>query len=199
MASGGFLWLHAIGTPEVLFSEEHAGFQIAIPVGLLASALFAAGSAFVDIRPELGVWLIRHRALLRLGVPVAMALWFVWTVARLPPFRGPNSEAATGEVLTTVPIVGTVAYAVCASRYWLVFRQTGSLLPAEVVAWFVLLSEAMIGVALTGERKWHASWWEWHILIVTAYLVVGLAARRECATSGSDVSTCPQRGSAIRT
>jgi adenylate cyclase len=157
----------------------HAGFQIAIPVGLLASALFAAGSAFVDVRPEVGAWLIRHRALLRLGVPVAMALWFVWTVARLPPFRGPNSEAATGELLTTVAIVGTVAYAVCASRYWLVFRQTGSLLPAEVVACFVLLSEAMIGVALTGERKWHASWWEWHILIVTAYLVVGLAARRE--------------------
>jgi adenylate cyclase len=37
----------------------------------------------------------------------------------------------------------------------------------------------MIGVALTGERKWHASWWEWHGLIVTAYLLVVLAARRE--------------------
>jgi adenylate cyclase len=37
----------------------------------------------------------------------------------------------------------------------------------------------MIGVAVTGERKWHASWWEWHGLIVTAYLVVGFAARRE--------------------
>jgi class 3 adenylate cyclase len=37
----------------------------------------------------------------------------------------------------------------------------------------------MIGVAVTGERKWHASWWEWHGLIVAAYLIVGLAARRE--------------------
>ncbi|MBV9166070.1 MAG: hypothetical protein JO342_07940 [Solirubrobacterales bacterium] len=27
---------------------------------------------------------------------------------------------------------------------------------------FVLLSEAMVGVATTGERSWHASWWEWH-------------------------------------
>ena len=26
----------------------------------------------------------------------------------------------------------------------------------------------MIGVAITGERKWHASWWEWHGLIVLA-------------------------------
>ena len=37
----------------------------------------------------------------------------------------------------------------------------------------------MIGVALTGERAWHASWWEWHGLIVTAYPVVGYAAQRE--------------------
>ena len=32
MATGGFLGLHALGTPEVLFSEEHPGFQVAIPV-----------------------------------------------------------------------------------------------------------------------------------------------------------------------
>ena len=37
----------------------------------------------------------------------------------------------------------------------------------------------MIGVAVTGERKWHASWWEWHGLIVAAYLIVGFAARRQ--------------------
>ena len=37
----------------------------------------------------------------------------------------------------------------------------------------------MIGVAFTGERKWHASWWEWHGLIVSAYLIIGFAARRE--------------------
>jgi class 3 adenylate cyclase len=37
----------------------------------------------------------------------------------------------------------------------------------------------MIGVALTGERAWHASWWEWHGLVVSAYLVIAFAARRE--------------------
>jgi class 3 adenylate cyclase len=37
----------------------------------------------------------------------------------------------------------------------------------------------MIGVAVTGERKWHASWWEWHGLIVTAYVIIGFAAQRE--------------------
>src|SRR5262249_22007528 len=33
--------------------------------------------------------------------------------------------------------------------------------------------------ALVGERTWHASWWEWHALIVTAYVVVLYAARRQ--------------------
>ena len=51
--------------------------------------------------------------------------------------------------------------------------------PRASIACFVLLAEAMIGVAVTGERAWHASWWEWHGLIVVAYLVVGFAARRE--------------------
>jgi adenylate cyclase len=48
-----------------------------------------------------------------------------------------------------------------------------------VIACFVLLAEAMIGVAVTGERAWHASWWEWHGLIVTAYAVVSYAAHRQ--------------------
>jgi adenylate cyclase len=61
MATGGFFALHAIGTPSVLFSDDYAGFQVAIPVGLLVSAVFAAGSAFVDVRPEIVPLVIRHR------------------------------------------------------------------------------------------------------------------------------------------
>lgn len=49
MTTGGFLGLHAFGTAGVLFDREHAGFMVAIPVGLLVSAGFAAASAFVDL------------------------------------------------------------------------------------------------------------------------------------------------------
>jgi adenylate cyclase len=76
-------------------------------------------------------------------------------------------------------VVGTVVYAVSAARYWAVFRHRRSFLAIAVIACFLLLSEAMIGVAVTGERKWHASWWEWHGLIVTAYVIIGFAAQRE--------------------
>ncbi len=179
MATGGFMGLHAFGTTGVLFSESRAGFQVAIPVGLLVSAFFAAGSAFVDGRPELGPALIRHRARLRGAVLAAMAIWFLWTLANLPPLSGPNHEAATGAVLGAMALLGTILYAISAGRYWQLFRSNPTLLSTAVIACFLLLSEAMIGVAITGERKWHASWWAWHFLLVLADLIIGFAARRE--------------------
>ena len=179
MATGGFMGLHAFGTVGVLFSESHAGFQVAIPVGLLVSAVFAAGSAFVDLRPGFGRWVMRRRAMLRGAVLAVMATWFLWTLANLPPLRGPNSEAATGHVLGAMAVLGTIIFAVSAVRYWHLFRHNPTLLSTAVIACFLLLSEAMIGVAVTGERKWHASWWEWHGLIVLAYVIIGFAARRE--------------------
>jgi adenylate cyclase len=48
MATGGFLGLHALGTQQVLFTKEYAGFMVAIPVGLLVAAVFAAASAFAS-------------------------------------------------------------------------------------------------------------------------------------------------------
>jgi adenylate cyclase len=179
MATGGFFALHAVGTPGILFSEDYAGFQVAIPVGLLVSAVFAAGSAFVDVRPEIAPLLMRRRRLLRTAVLVAMGAWYIWTVAKLPPLHGQNSEAATGTLLAVMAIVGTIVYAVSAAKYWRIFRHGWSLLPAAVIACFLLLAEAMIGVAVTGERKWHASWWEWHGLILTAYVIIGFAAQRQ--------------------
>jgi adenylate cyclase len=179
MATGGFMGLHALGTQGVLFSGDHSGFKVAIPVGLLVSAGFAAASAFVDVRPEFARLAMRYRRLLRAAVLAAMCGWFVWTVLNLPPLDGPDSEAARGSLLAVFAIVGTIVYAISAARYWTLFRQRPNLLPAAVIACFVLLSEALIGVAVTGERKWHASWWEWHFLIVTAYLIIGFAAQRQ--------------------
>jgi adenylate cyclase len=76
MATGGFMGLHAIGTQGVLFASDHSGFKVAIPVGLLLSAVFAAASAFVDLRPEFAPFVMRHRTLLQTGVLVSMAVWF---------------------------------------------------------------------------------------------------------------------------
>jgi hypothetical protein len=204
MATGGFLGLHALGTAQVLFTKEYAGFMVAIPVGLLVSAVFAAASAFVDVRPGFAAALIRRRSLLRAAVLVSMAGWFAWTVAELPPLRAPSGEAATDTFVLVLAAVGAAIYAVTAARYWLIFRQRRNLLPAAISACFLLLAEALIGVAVTGERKWHASWWEWHGLIVTAYLIIGLRrsgmARRAVPAplSADDARASPGRQRPLR-
>jgi class 3 adenylate cyclase len=179
LATGGFLGLHALGTAGVLFMHEYAGFKVANPVGLVVAALFAFASAFVDLRPSFAPRVARHRAALRRAVLAAMAVWFVWTILELPPLDEPSSEGGSHSLVAAMAGVGAVVYAVAAARYGYVYRERVALLQASVIACFVLLAEAMIGVALTGERAWHASWWEWHALIVTAYAVVGYAAHRQ--------------------
>jgi class 3 adenylate cyclase len=179
LLTGGFLALHAVGTPGILFTREHSGFDIAISAGMELAAVFAFASAFVDVRPGWATRVMSRRAQLRLGAFAAMAVWFAWTVAKLPPLSTPHSEGGTGSLLTSFAVVGALLYAIAAVRYALLFRERLSLLPASVVACFVLLSEALIGVATTGERSWHASWWEWHGLVVAAYVIIGFAARRE--------------------
>jgi adenylate cyclase len=179
LSTGAFLGLHALGTQGVLFTREYGGFKVAIPVGLLIAAVFAGASAFVDARPELAPTVVRHRATMRRVVLAAAGVWFVWTLAELAPLDRPTAEGGTHSTLAVLAIAGTIVYGVAAVRYWYVYRGQLHLLPASIVACFVLLAEAMIGVAITGERDWHASWWEWHGLIVIAYLLVGYAARRE--------------------
>jgi class 3 adenylate cyclase len=179
LATGGFLGLHALGTAGVLFTHEYPGFKVANPVGLVLAGVFALASAFVDLRPSFAARAVRHRADLRRGVLAFMAVWFLWTVAELPPLHDHTSEGGSHSLVAAMAGVGMVAYAVAAARYWHVYRGRIALLEASVIACFVLLAEAMFGVATTGERAWHASWWVWHALIVTAYAVVSYGARRQ--------------------
>jgi class 3 adenylate cyclase len=178
LVTGGFLALHAIGTPGVLLNDDLPGFKVAIPVGLLVGALFGAGSAFVDARPGAARAVVRHRDRLRGSVLAAMAIWAIWTAVELPPLSGSNAEGS-GTLLKALAGIGAVVYAISATRYAVVYRHRLTLLPASVIACFALLAEALIGTALVGERTWHASWWEWHSLIVTGYAVMLFAARRQ--------------------
>jgi class 3 adenylate cyclase len=178
LVTGGFLAVHAIGTPGVLLDDDLPGFKIAIPVGLLVAAVFASASAFVDLRPSFASAVTRNRDILRFSVVAAMAVWLSWTVMELPPLAGTGAEGA-GTLLQVLAGLGAAIYAVSAVRYTMIYRRKMTLLPSSIVACFTLLAEALIGSALVGERTWHASWWEWHLLIVTAYAVVCFAARRQ--------------------
>jgi class 3 adenylate cyclase len=179
LATGGFLGLHGLGTPGILFTGEHAGFKVAVPVGMLVASTFALASAFVDTRPGLDAWTIRHKELLRTSIYVAMAAWFAITLVDLPPLDRPVSEGGSGSLLAILAAGGTAIYGLAAIRYYGVYMQSPGLLPASIIACYLLLAESMIGVAVTGERAWHASWWLWHGLIVLAFVIVGFAARRQ--------------------
>ena len=179
LATGGFLALHAVGTPGVLFSRELTGFQVAVPVGLLVAALFAAASAFADAREGVARAAIRHQGALQALVVVSVGVWFACTVVELPPLDRPSGESAVSIPLKVFAGLATVLYCVAAARYLAVYRAQPGLLPASITACFVLLAEAMVGVATTGERAWHASWWEWHGLILIAFLLVAFSAQRE--------------------
>ena len=179
LATGGFMVLHAVGTVGILFAGDHAGFKIAIPVGLLLGSLFCAAAAYVDLRADLAGAVVRRRALLQGLVLGAMAVWTVWTLAGLAPMPAAGDEGAKGDALAVLAALGTLVYGAAALRFWFVFRHRMTLLPAGVIACCILLTQAMLGVAVTGERGWHASWWEWHGLIVLAYTVVCFAAWRQ--------------------
>jgi class 3 adenylate cyclase len=115
---------------------------------------------------------------LRRAVFGAIAVWAVFSLGQLPPLGATSGEGG-GEFLRILAAAGAVIYGVSAIRYLLAFRGKLTLLPASVIACFVLVGEALVGSALVGERTWHASWWEWHALIVAAYVIILFAARNE--------------------
>ena len=178
LVTGGFLAVHAVGTPGVLLNDEKPGFEIAIPVGLFLASLFALGSGLVDMRPGWAATVVRHRGALRRSVYVAMGVWIGFSLLELPPFAGTSAEAPGG-LIQTLAALGAAVYAMATVRYVVIYRHRMTVLPLTVVGCFILLAEAMLGSALIGERTWHASWWEWHGLIVTAYVIVLFAANHE--------------------
>jgi adenylate cyclase len=161
LSAAGFLGLHALSTPGVLLDGPNEGFAVATPIGLLVSALFAAASA-LPLRPERAQAVMRHARLLRGALLGAMAGW-----------------AALSGVLLAVPAVALVLYGLAAVRYLAMALRSGSPILLGVTSAWVLLAEASVAVAFG--RNWHASWWEWHLLMLIAFGAIAVVARREDA------------------
>jgi adenylate cyclase len=179
LATSGFMALHAIGTQNVLVHEALPGFGIAITTGLLVAAPLALGSALVDARPFAGAWVVRNRRRLRAAVVGALVVWGLWSIIEWPPLQQVTAEGGSNVALKVAATLGAVAYAAAAVRLWWVNRSHFGLLIFSVVACYALLAEALVGVAVAGERKWHPTWWVWHALIVAGYLLVFAAAHHE--------------------
>ena len=94
-------------------------------------------------------------------------------VATRPADRG----GATDGWQVFLAVVGVGLFAAAAVGYFRLYLRRREPFVVVVTFAFVLLSEAMVVIAWA--RNWHVSWWEWHVLMLLAFVVIVLAVRHE--------------------
>jgi serine phosphatase RsbU (regulator of sigma subunit) len=182
LCCAGFLLLHALATPKVLLQGANTGFVIATPVGLFLGAFFAAASA-ADLGTERAALVLRWQVQLRVLIAVALVAWGVASLLELPPFDVVYAEDATHQLVHGLALVSVVLYALAAFRYARLLRDRPSRVAIAVAVAFALLAEAMIAIAFA--HSWHATWWEWHVLMAVAFGLVAWSARAEYRREGA--------------
>ena len=182
LASAGFLGLHALATPGILLDAPNAGFAVATPVGPLHRLPVRGRVGHPARRPPGGRRPPPSRPLLG-GLVALMLGWAFVSLAGLPPLGGPPPPREAVGPLVLLAAVGVPLYAIVGvALRRAVRRRGGTVLLAMAVA-IVLLGEAAVAVALS--RNWRLSWWEWHVLMLLAFLAIALGARAEYRRSGS--------------
>jgi class 3 adenylate cyclase len=176
LCSAGFLALHALATPGVLLDESSLGFVIAVPVGLVLASVIAALSATDRLSARYRTLTARRRAGAGLLLAV-MAAWAAATLAGVGPLDETTDIERTDGWLVIPAVAGAALYAVAAVRYARLGAESPPGLPLAVAVAFLLLGEATLQTALS--RNWHTSWWEWHVLMLAAFGLVAVTARRE--------------------
>jgi adenylate cyclase len=104
-------------------------------------------------------------------------VWAALSLARVGPLDGTTPPESGSAPPTVLAIVGLALYGVAAARYGVLYMRLRAPILLAVVTAFVLLAEAMVAVAFA--RNWHASWWEWHVLMLAAFALIALAAHRQ--------------------
>lgn len=169
LSAAGFLGLHALATPGVLLDTPNAGFVLATPIGIALGSIFALLSSLMLSGSGLphamrwGWWL-------RLGLLVLMAIWAVASVLQLWPLHGTSVPESADGILTILAVEAIGLYGIAAARYLRMWWKRPSLMLLSMIAAFILLGEAMI--ALVFARSWALSWWEWHVLLLAAFVLV---------------------------
>jgi adenylate cyclase len=175
LASAGFLGLHALATPGVLLGKN-AGFELATPVGLVVASAFAAVSA-VEFGPDASSRILRLAPVVLGAFVFGLALWGLVSLASLPPLDAPLATEELNGWQLTLAAVGIGLYSLAAIGYLRLYRRRRARFVIAVTVAFALLAEAMIVIAWA--RNWHASWWEWHLLMLGSFLLVAETARTE--------------------
>jgi adenylate cyclase len=175
LSSAGFLGLHALATPGVLLGKN-AGFELATPIGLAIASAFAALSA-VEFGPLGSARILRVAPAALVAVAATFLAWGVVSLAKLPPLDGPIAQEELDGWQLSLAGVGIAFYTLAALGYLRLYRRRNARFVIAVTVAFALLAEAMIVIAWA--RNWHASWWEWHLLMLGSFLLIAETARTE--------------------
>jgi class 3 adenylate cyclase len=143
---------------------------------LLVAAGFAAMSAEQLDEPRARA-VMRHARALRWGLIAVMVAWAVVSLTKLPPLDDATPAEKASGPLVALAVVGVGLYGFAAWQYLRLYRERHAAMLLGISSAFVLLAEAMIAVAFA--RNWHATWWEWHLLMLAAFLLVARSARVE--------------------
>jgi class 3 adenylate cyclase len=79
--------------------------------------------------------------------------------------------------MVVLAVAATLLYAWSALAYVRLWRRRHGLMPLAMAAAFVLLGEAMVAISLS--TNWHLSWWEWHVLLLAAVVLVAWGSQRQ--------------------
>jgi adenylate cyclase len=175
VSAASFLGLHALATPGVLIGKN-AGFELATPVGLVLAGLFAAASG-LPLRPRTAERVLRWARPLIGALSVVIVGWAAVSLSEVQPLAGTlDSEELNGWQIS-LAAVGVVLYATAASGYYRLYRRRRAQFLLGVALAFALLAEAMLVIAWA--RSWRVSWWEWHLLMLIAFVAIAASARGE--------------------
>jgi class 3 adenylate cyclase len=175
MASFGFLALHALATPDVLLGPN-AGFELATPVGLVVAGILAAASA-LELSGQQSTAVMRRSRFLVLALIGVLALWGAVSLTETWPLDAPIAAEQLDGWQVALAVAGIALFGLAAVGYFRLYRRRGATFVFAVTFALALLGEAMIVIAWA--RNWRASWWEWHVLMLLAFVAIALAARRE--------------------
>jgi class 3 adenylate cyclase len=175
MASFGFLALHALATPDVLLGKN-AGFELATPVGLVVAGALAAASA-LEMSPMRAQKVMRRSWALAGALGLLLVVWGVVSITETWPLDQPLAAEQLDGWQLSLAAVGVALFGLAALGYLRLYRRRRERFVFAVTLAFALLAEAMVVIAWA--RNWHVSWWEWHVLMLAAFVAVALAARGE--------------------
>jgi class 3 adenylate cyclase len=185
VSAAGMFTIHALATLAVVLGTPNASFVLSTPAGILLAGVFGLASA-VEPSSTWAARLARARGWLVALMVVVVATWVTLTLVPGSPLALPLPDAQSHPILRVLGFGGVVLELAVALAYFRLYRRRPSVVLISIVTAFVLLAEAQAAVALS--RAWHASWWEWHVLLLLAFGYVAYSAHVQYRREGESTS-----------